>query len=321
LVSRAATDDDLPALVALQQSWDTRWFGAPEHDESEVRESLARVDPREQRSVVVFAGGRLAGAGWWWGDDTTLLADPTALLVDPTALLVDPTADTTTIHDELVSWLVTSGSGHAEALSRDTSLRAALEAHGWEHWLSQFELLRDTAGLPDPAWPDGVTATALGDGAEAAYRVIYDEAGWADVPGHGRRDFTEWHGLFVAGEDPEQQVLAWQGERLVGVALGKVFSDGTGWVSQVAVPRDQQGRGLGSALLAEAFGRRVAAGATQLGLGVSAANTDALRLYRSLGLDVDREWMRYRPTGSTAVRTRRGRGTRPGCGAPSCPAP
>jgi ribosomal protein S18 acetylase RimI-like enzyme len=283
LVSRAATDDDVPALVALQQSWDTRWFGAPEHDESAVRASLARVDPREQHSVVLLAGGRLAGAGWWWGDDTTLL--------------VDPASEKTTIHDELVSWLVASGSGHAESLSRDIRLRTALEAHGWEHWLSQFELLRDTAGLPDPAWPDGVTAAALGDGAEAAYRVIYDEAGWADVPGHGRRAFTEWHDLFVAGEDPEQQVLAWQGERLVGVALGKVFSDGTGWVSQVAVPRDQQGRGLGSALLADAFGRRVAAGATQLGLGVSAANANALRLYRSLGLEVDREWMRYRPAG------------------------
>ncbi|HYN75634.1 MAG TPA: GNAT family N-acetyltransferase, partial [Candidatus Limnocylindria bacterium] len=116
-----------------------------------------------------------------------------------------------------------------------------------------------------------------------------------EVPGHESRDFEEWHGLFVAKEDPEQQVLAWQDGRLVGVALGRIFSDGTGWVSQVAVPRDLRRRGLGRALILEAFGRRMAAGATGLGLGVSAANVDALRLYLDLGLGVDREWMVFAP--------------------------
>jgi len=86
-------------------------------------------------------------------------------------------------------------------------------------------------------------------------------------------------------------VLAWRGNRLVGVALGRTFSDGTGWVSQVAVSRDQQGQGVGRALIIEAFRRRLAGGATRLGLGVSAANQDALRLYLRLGLAIDREWM------------------------------
>lgn len=282
LRTRPGTGADVPALVALQQSWDRRWFGASEHDEAEVRASFDRVDPLEQRSVLLYDGDRLAAAGWWWKEDDT-------------TLLVDPGSEAAPVHDALLAWLVGSGSRHAEALGRDQLLRAALARHGWEHWLTQFELLRDTAALPPPAWPEGVTATALGDDADAVYRVIYDEAGWADVPGHGRRDFTEWHGLFLTGEDPEQQVLAWRDGRLVGVALGKTFSDGTGWVAQVAVSRDQQGRGLGRALLAEAFSRRIAAGATRLGLGVSAANADALRLYESIGLEIDREWLLHRP--------------------------
>ncbi len=207
----------------------------------------------------------MAAAGWWWKDDDT-------------TLLVDPGQDHPAARDELVCWLEASGSRQTEALSTDERLCAALVRRGWEHWLSQFELLRGTGRLPAPVWPEGVTVASLGDDASAAYRVVYDEARWADVPGHGSRGFAEWHGLFLAREDPEQQVLAWQGHRLVGVALGKTFSDGTGWVAQVAVPRDQQGKGLGRALLAEAFSRRVAAGATQLGLGVSAANVDALRL-------------------------------------------
>jgi GNAT superfamily N-acetyltransferase len=128
----------------------------------------------------------------------------------------------------------------------------------------------------------------------AVHRLIYDEARWADVPGHAPRELDEWRSLFVDGEDPEQQVLAWHSERLVGVALGKTFSGGMGWVSQLAVAPDQQGRGLGSALLAEALRRRLDGGATQLGLGVSAANPDALRLYERLGFRIDREWMAFR---------------------------
>ena len=89
----------------------------------------------------------------------------------------------------------------------------------------------------------------------------------------------------------------WPGtaRRLVGVALGHTFSDGAGWVAQLAVAEDHRGRGLGRALLLEALRRRVAAGATALGLSVSALNPDALRLYLDVGLVVDREWRTYLP--------------------------
>ena len=116
------------------------------------------------------------------------------------------------------------------------------------------------------------------------HRLIYREARWADVPGHGDRPLPEWRDLFLAGEDPAQQVLAWRDGAVVGAALGKTFSDGTGWVSQVAVRPDQRGRGLGRALLLEAFGRRLASGATRLGLGVwprERRRTAALREHRA----------------------------------------
>ena len=284
LSTRPVTAADIPDIAALQQRWDTRWFGAPEEDESEVRASLERVSPLEECSVLLHDTDRLVAAGWWWkADDTTLLVDPE---------ISDPG-----VHDALVGWLVASGSSHAEALAGDELLRAALGKNGWAHWLSQFELMRDAAGLPAPTWPSDASVTSIEDHAEAVHRLIYREARWADVPGHGDRDLAEWHALFLAGEDPAQQVLVWRDGELVGAALGKTFSDGTGWVSQVAVRPDQQGRGLGRALLLEAFGRRLAAGAVRLGLGVSAANADALRLYESIGLQIDREWMLYRPAG------------------------
>ena len=56
----------------------------------------------------------------------------------------------------------------------------------------------------------------------------------------------------------------------------------------------------GRALLLEAFRRRVAAGATRLGLGVSAEHAHALGLYLGIGLTIDREWRKYRPVRPTS---------------------
>lgn len=68
-------------------------------------------------------------------------------------------------------------------------------------------------------------------GAVQVEALSSDAPGWADVPGHTVRDLDEWVDLFVAGEDPDQQVVAQADGRPVGVALGKVFPDGTGWVA------------------------------------------------------------------------------------------
>jgi GNAT superfamily N-acetyltransferase len=90
-------------------------------------------------------------------------------------------------------------------------------------------------------------------------------------------------------------VLVWRGDRLAAIALGRIFSDGTGWVGQLAVARDERRRGLGRAVLLEALRRRADEGASQLGLGVVAANRGALKLYLDVGLEVEREWMVYAP--------------------------
>jgi ribosomal protein S18 acetylase RimI-like enzyme len=76
--------------------------------------------------------------------------------------------------------------------------------------------------------------------------------------------------------------------------MGRIFSDGAGWVSQLAVARSERGRGLGRALLLESFRRRLAVGATLLGLSVQAVNRSAIGLYLDVGLTVDREWQRFR---------------------------
>ncbi len=285
MLIRAATVADLPAIAELQRRFDAAWFGVPEHDQNEVRESLECVDPLAEHSRLVVDGDRVLAAAWWWATDATLL--------------VDPAVDPTPIYAELVPWFESQHGPGIEALSQDSRLVNALTARGWRHVASSFEMIRALGAdwtLPQPVWPADIVVRHLRPvDSRAVHQLIYRDAGWAEVPGHPERGFDDWQQIFVTAETlPEQQVLAWRGDRLVGVAMGRIFSDGTGWVAQLAVAKDHRGQGLGRALLLEALHRRSEAGARALGLSVQAENRNALSLYLGVGLTLDREWQLYR---------------------------
>ena len=280
---RPATPDDLPLIVELQHRFDIAWFGASEHSPDEVAEFLGYADPLAQNSLLVVDGDRLAGVALRFGTDTVLTIDPA---LEPAPVL-----------DLLLPWFA-QAPGRTEVLSRDEAARAAIEAAGWCYDKSTYELIVDVDAdleLAEPVWPDGVVARDFDPASvEAIHRLIYVDAGWAEVPGHPERDFDEWQRVFVTDHTlPDQQVIAWRGDRIVGVAMGRTWDDGTGWVSQLATARDERGRGLGRAMLLEALRRRVAAGATSLGLSVQATNEAALTLYLDAGLHVDREFRTY----------------------------
>ena len=278
--TRPATQTDVPALAELQRGWETAWLGASKESEDEVRESFNHAEA----SRVLLDNGRIVAAAWCAGTESSMI--------------VDPDVPAEPLYADLLAWFATRPGTSVEALSQDTQLRAALVEHGWQHVRSAFDLIRRITPdwvLAEPAWPSGIVARHFGaDDADAVHQLIYVDAAWSAVPGHHERPFDEWYGIFVTdGTVPEQQVLAWRGDRLVGIAMGRTFSDGTGWVSQLAVARDERGHGLGRALLLDAFRRRREGGATALGLSVSQANRHAIDLYLGVGLAIDREWMEY----------------------------
>jgi mycothiol synthase len=147
-----------------------------------------------------------------------------------------------------------------------------------------------------PEWPSDVEVRApRSEDLRDLHRLLYIDAGWAEVSGHNERPYEEWLQLFLAGVPLELQVLALRNGRPVGAALNRLFADGTGWVSQLAVARDVRGRGLGRALLLESLRRLQVAGASVLGLDVQGGNDTALALYLSVGLRVDREFRHFTP--------------------------
>ena len=280
---RPATSDDLASIADLQRRYDLAWFGASEHSIDEVEEFLGYADPLTDNSLVAVDGGRLVAVGLRFGSDEMLV--------------VDPEASVAPVVDRFLPWFA-ERTGHTAVLSQDAPARAAIEAAGWTHGKSAFDLIVEVTPeleLAEPIWPDGVALCEF-DVADAAaiHRLIYVDAGWAEVPGHPDREFAEWQRIFITEHTiPAQQVIAWRGERIVGVAMGRTWDDGTGWISQLATAKDERGRGLGRAMLLEALRRRVAAGATSLGLSVQAANEGALRMYLDAGLRIDREFRTY----------------------------
>jgi ribosomal protein S18 acetylase RimI-like enzyme len=277
---RQATDADLDAVTALALAEEIAWFGEPENSPAEVVEWL-NFHGGAERGVVAADGERLRGFA-------------TASADGNTALVVDPGEDEPA-YDELIPWLTEHGGKHVELFPKDLRRKAWLEQHGWKHTRSSFDLVRPGDALVDAAhWPEGVTVEPYDDNdAEAVHRLIYVEAGWAEVPGHAERGLDAWRGWFT---DAFRRWVTRRDGRPIGWVASKVFDDGHGWVFQIAVVKDERRGGLGRALLLHAFADLLASGARAVGLSVQGENEHAIGLYTSIGLIVEKEWQIYQPT-------------------------
>jgi ribosomal protein S18 acetylase RimI-like enzyme len=164
------------------------------------------------------------------------------------------------------------------------------EANGFTHRRSLFDLARGVDPPPAAAdWPPGVGFRRFEPGAddEAIHRLVYVDAAWTDVPGHVERSLESWRPL------NEHGWIAHRDQHPVGWVSTRLFGDGRGMIEQLAVAGAQRGLGLGRALLLHALADLHARGATTLTLGVQGANANAIRLYRTVGFEVEREWRVY----------------------------
>ena len=280
---RPATPADRPTVVALALAEDAAWSGAPEVSADEAGEFIDDHGP----GVVFERDGCVAGyAAVGEGGGTMLLADPGD---EPGPAL-----------EALVAWLGERGRHEVDTYAADARRIAWLRAHGFTHRRSSFDLQRGIDPPPAPAvWPSGIAVARYrpGEDDHAVHRLVYVDAAWDEVPGHTLRSLEAWRSMLT----PEYRGwVARRDGRPVGWVAGRVFSDGRGWIQQLAVARSARGRGLGRALLLHSLAELRSRGATSLALGVEAANENAIGLYRDLGFEVAREWRVYargRPRG------------------------
>ena len=281
---RPATPADRPALVELGLAEDAAWSTATPVSAEEAGEFVDSCGP----GVIFERDGRVAGYAAAGEGGATML-------------LVDPGDDPVPALEALVAWLGERGHHEVDSDGRDARRIAWLEAHGFSHRRSFFDLQR---GIDPPlapaAWPDGVEIARYrpGEDDEAVHALIYVDAAWAEVPGHTQRSLEAWRSKLT----PEYHGwIASRDGRPVGWVAGRVFPDGRGWVEQLAVARPARGLGLGRALLLHSLAELRERGATSLALGVQGENENATSLYRDVGFVVDREWRVYsRPADRSA---------------------
>jgi ribosomal protein S18 acetylase RimI-like enzyme len=277
---RSATDGDRDAVFALGVAEETAWFGEADLSAEEFGELVDGEGGVALGIVALDDGGRVRGFASPGRHEAVFFADPGR---------IDELAD------ELLPWLCEQGDvEELMTFAGDTARLAAFERHGLRHRRSAFSLVRpDGAGpLPAAAFPEGVEVAPyrLGDADEEVHRLIYVDAAWTAVPGHAERDLETWReSMRPCGST----FLARRDGRPVGWVAGRVLASGRGYVDSLAVSVTERRRGLGRALLLHVLSDLRRAGAHGLTLGVQADNETALGLYRSVGMEVEREWRIY----------------------------
>ncbi len=180
--------------------------------------------------------------------------------------------------------------------SNALSAQRLLEEHGFQvvrhFWRMGIELQEVP---PAAQWAEGITVQTMVPGMERAVFEADEEAfldHWGHIPG----TFEEWERWTVKREsfDPTLCFLAMDGEQIAGLALCADEKEQGGWVHVLGVRRPWRRKGIGLALLHQAFAEFYRRGIHNVYLGVDAQSlTGATRLYERAGMHVVKEFKRY----------------------------
>ena len=184
----------------------------------------------------------------------------------------------------LVGQSVPAGSS-AEAFLQGRGYRV-----GWTSWVLQMP--SGTTIEPQPL-PEGYALRDMEPGDErSAFQLIEDA--FNEWPDRDPATFEDWASRAVLrpGFEPWQIrfAVAPDGEPVAVCYL--ILAGQTGYVDQIAVRRDQRGRGLARALLVDAFERARQRGATVSELATD-SRTGALGVYERVGMKVTQTWRHW----------------------------
>jgi len=173
-------------------------------------------------------------------------------------------------------------------------LQKIYEKFGFERVNYHFRMQID---LPEPVappqWPDEYQLDTYCDTDEMElYQLIESAFDW---PGHVTPSLEAWrrHIFRDWRYDPQYFILVRKAGKLVGAALS--YNEGVhGWIRQLAVCKEYQGKGLGSTLLRHMFSIYSQRNVPRVALGVSSKNENACQFYERHGMYRSREFIEYR---------------------------
>jgi mycothiol synthase len=287
---RSPTHEDVPAITRLFNRATEELYGESDETEDEVGRILEseELDPAEDIRVA-DAGGEIAGYA-----DVFPHPHPT-YWVDVRV----PPSGGDAVRAALIEWSlrrVKEKGGElaiAAAWVDNQRDRRAYEAAGFVRVRGSYRMRMDFAGdFDEPRAPDGVSIRAMTpDDAQAAYETHMET--FQDMWGHAQQTFEDWQHWFLdENHDWSLWFLAEADGGVAGVALcrRRPAHPDVGVVRVLGVRRPWRRKGVGRALLLDAFAEFQRRGMRAAILGVDAESlTGAQRLYASAGMYVERQ--------------------------------
>jgi mycothiol synthase len=291
--------DDVDLIAEFLQTCDRADVGFIDPVKDWVREDLRapRWDREHDRKLVFTSDGFPAGFG-------NCIWNPGSCV--ETFTRVHPDHRGRGIGSWFLDWAEVRGLDHVAAGAKpqlqvffpapDLAARALVTARGFEKIRTSWDMERALTDLEaPPPDPEGIEFRGMRDpeDLEAVYECVHE--GFSEHFGFWRPTFDEWRDDWMGAPDydPGLQLLAWDGDQLVGLAMSLQL-EGVAWVGDLTVLKPWRGRGIGEGLLRKSFALFVERGWTVVRLGVDAQNeTGATRLYDRAGMHVRREWHIY----------------------------
>jgi GNAT superfamily N-acetyltransferase len=279
---RPAEEADAEPVTALVGALDVAMLGSTDFTIADLRDEWRRDD---QERFVVEDDGRLVAYA-------TIEQSPDHGMLDG---YVHPEhfgrGAGSFVVTELERRLAERGARRIQnaTLAVDTRAHGLLRTHGYEEirrfWQMRIELEAEPA---EPQWPEGLSVTAFDPNEAEEFHAAY-EAAFADHWQHQPDTFETWRKEHLEREDftPELWTVARAGDEIVAGTICLPERMGAAWVGRLFTRSDWRRRGVGDALLKDAFGKFWRAGKRTVGLGVDAqSDTGANRLYERAGMHV-----------------------------------
>jgi mycothiol synthase len=284
---------DAEAIVALLNACDVADYGHPDSTLEDLQADWAhpRFDRTRDTWMVVAPDRSIVAYAWAWArvPHVDVQAD----------VHVAPEHRGKGIERLFLDLLEGRGREHAAGAPADASatiavfakpageLAALLESRGYTQVRTYLRMTIDLeSGYPAAVTPEGIEIRTFRMGIDE--RVVHAsiEESFSDHFRFAPEPHDEWvsrrtgHPEF----DPALWFVAWEGQEAVGSALSYTFGD-LGWVRELGVRSPWRGRGIGKALLLEAFRALDDRGWKRVSLGVDAENASgATKLYLGVGM-------------------------------------
>ena len=280
---RPATDGDADSVVELVSALDVALLGSTDYSLDDLHDEWRDIAPEDR--FLVEDDGTAVGYG-------TIELNPQHGQSDG---YVHPAhfgrGVGSFVVRELEQRLAERGVTRVQnaALVLDPRAHELLRAQGYKElrrfWHMRIELEQEP---PAPQWPDGLSVSRFDPADAAAFHEAYEVA-FADHWQHEPQPFEAWRRNSIDRDDfsPELWAVVRDGDQIVAGTILRPERLGVAWLARLFTRREWRRRGVGEALLYDAFGGFWRLGKPTIGLGVDAqSDTGAQRLYERVGMHV-----------------------------------